>query len=202
MPLLLVGVRPLEGRVVLPRLHGAGVGVLHMPTNSQKPLIYPDQAYLDAAIGWFYLGLPDESLNELARMHASSRRDPDVLELEWALRARLGEWIEAQGVAESLLREAPDRPFGWIHLAYCLRRIPGGGLESAWELLRPAFDRFPTEKIIPYNLACYAAQLGRLDEAWEWFMTAIKVAGGKDELKSLALADTDLEPLRDRIEEL
>jgi tetratricopeptide (TPR) repeat protein len=170
-----------------------------MSNDTSRALPYPDPAYLDAAIGWFFLGLPDESLRELERMHAASRRNPDVLELEWALRARLGDWILARTVAEALLQEAPERPFGWIHLAYCLRRVPEGGLESAWNLLRPAFERFPKEKIIPYNLACYAAQMGRLDEAWEWFLTAIDVAGGPDELKALALADADLEPLRGRI---
>ena len=170
--------------------------------SDELDLPHPDRAHFDAAIGWLLLGLPEDSLKELARLTTASRLQPDVLELEWAIQARAGHWTEARVVAEALLRVAPDRPFGWVHLAYCLRRVPEGGLESAWNLLRPAFDRFPKEKIIPYNLACYAAQLGRLDDAWEWLLTAVEVAGDRKEIKTLALADTDLLPLKDRIEDL
>lgn len=170
--------------------------------TDEVELPHPNKAYFDAAIGWLMLGLPEDALHELERMTPPGRLHPDVLELEWALQAQANRWTEARVVAEALTRVAPERPFGWIHLAYCLRRIPGGGLESAWSVLRPAYDRFPQEKIIPYNLACYAAQMGHLDDAWKWLLTAVEVAGNSLEIKSLALADSDLDPLKDRIKEL
>lgn len=170
-----------------------------MAGESTKQLPHPDQAHFDAALGWLLLGSPLEALAEFEKLSGSSRMDPDVLEIKWIILARAGRWNEAHDVAGVLVRMEPDRPFGWIHLAYCARRIPGGSLESAWSFLRPAFDRFPKEKIIPYNLACYAAQMGRLDEAWTWFLRAVDMAKDPRDLKALALADADLAPLRERI---
>ena len=72
----------------------------------------------------------------------------------------------------------------------------------AWAALRPAFEKFPTEEIVPYNLACYAAQFGRLEEAWEWLHKAMAAAGDIKLIKDRALADADLKPLWERIHEL
>ena len=68
--------------------------------------------------------------------------------------------------------------------------------------LRPAFEKFPKETIIPYNLACYAAQMGRLDEAWEWLHKAMAAAESVNRIKQMALADPDLQPLLERIKDL
>jgi len=111
-------------------------------------------------------------------------------------------WESGIEVAEKLLRVAPDRASGWLHRAYALRRVKGGGLQQAWEALRPAYDKFPKAEVIPYNLGCYAAQMGRLDEAWEWLHKAMEAAGDVDAIKSMALADMDLHALWDRIRAL
>lgn len=169
--------------------------------SEPNPLPYPDQAWLDAATGWLMLGLPQDALLELAKMDPVNRVSLDVLELEWGIHAQTESWMKAREVAETILRLAPERSFGWIHLAYSLRRVEGGGLESAWNLLRPAFDRFPQERMIAYNLACYAAQMGRLDDGWEWLLKAVELTGQPQAIKEMALHDSDLEPLWNRIRE-
>jgi hypothetical protein len=65
--------------------------------------------------------------------------------------------------------------------------------------LRPAFEKFPKTSIIPYNLACYAAQFGRLEEAWQWLHKAMAAAGDAQHIKRMALADADLQTLWERI---
>lgn len=167
-----------------------------------KRLEPPDSHYLSAALGWLELGAPAEAEAELGRLSAQAREHPDVLEVQWQVCAGLRRWEAALQVAELLLKKAPDRPTGWLHRAYAVRRAPGGGLHQAWEALRPAFDKFPKLPVVPYNLACYAAQLGRLDEAWDWLQKAVTAAGDKDSIKTMALADPDLEPLWDRIRQL
>ena len=82
---------------------------------------------------------------------------------------------------------------------FALRRATGGGLQRAWEALRSAADQFPEEETIAYNLACYATQLGRLDEGWEWFLRALVVTSNSANLKRVGLEDGDLEPLWHRI---
>jgi hypothetical protein len=52
--------------------------------------------------------------------------------------------------------------------------------------------------VIAYNLACYACQMKDLDRAREWFFRAMRI-GGKVEIKKMALADADLEPLWEEI---
>jgi len=162
----------------------------------------PDTHHLSAAVGWLELGNHVEAGEELAKISPPFLEHPDVLEARWAVCAAGKSWEAAAHAAELLIAKAPERASGWIHRAYALRRAPSGGLQKAWEALRPAFDRFPAESVIPYNLACYAAQSDRLDEAWQWLHKSIDAAGDVDEIKQRALADADLQPLWERIREL
>jgi len=54
-------------------------------------------------------------------------------------------------------------------------------------------DRFAKIWTIPYNLACYCAQLGRLHECQMWFKKAMAVA--EHAVKRAAIEDPDLKPL-------
>lgn len=150
-------------------------------------------------MGWLMLGDPASALEEVERLGEVSRRCPCVLELEWGIHAERGDWTRAAAVAAELIKRAPDAEFGWVHRAYALRRMPGGSLKRAWEALRPALDRFPHSQIVAYNLACYAAQMDRLDEAWTLFQRALLVAKETREVICMALADADLQPLWPRI---
>ena len=69
------------------------------------------------------------------------------------------------------------------------------GLREAWDVLRPAVEKFPGQFLIPYNLACYAAQMGQPDEAWHWLERAFKAAGNAEKVRKMALADADLTAL-------
>ena len=154
----------------------------------------PDSFYLNAAIGWLGLQNRVEARLELERISAGKREHPDVLEVDWVIHAEAREWSEGLRVARLLVKKAPKRATGWLHQSYALRRASEGGLKAAWDALLPAVAKFPKEATIPYNLACYACQLGRMDEAKAWFDRAIHV-GGKKSIKEMALADADLEPL-------
>ena len=163
-----------------------------------KTLPPPDRFYFDAAVGWAMLGNAREAEREWEHISPLGRRDPDVLELGWSLYAQAQHWERALCVAQECIALAPDRPFGWIHRAYSLRRMSGGGLQLAWDALRPAAERFPNECLIPYNLACYAAQLNQLETAWDWLQKAMSLGNAQD-LTAQALQDPDLAPLRDRL---
>jgi Flp pilus assembly protein TadD len=167
-----------------------------------EPLQPPDTFHLSAAIGWLELGSPADAGEEIARISAPALEHPDVLEARWAVCAAGQRWETAVDVAERLVTLAPERSSGWIHRAYALRRAAGGGLQMAWAALRPAFEKFPKVSVIPYNLACYAAQFGRLDEAWELLHKAMEAEGDVGRIKEMALHDRDLEALWARIREL
>ena len=78
----------------------------------------------------------------------------------------------------------------------------GGGLQKAWDALRPAVELFPDEALVPYNLACYACQLGNLDGGRHWLSRAFETATKRKlraNFKAMALADADLAALHAEI---
>ena len=156
---------------------------------------------LNAALGWLGLGSPSEARVELEAIPPTRQWHPAVLETRWLLCAHEKNWDEALTVAEREVVATPDAASGWLHRAYALRRVPGGGLEQAWEALLPMAQKFPTEAAIAYNLSCYACQMNRVDVSREWFQRAVQM-GGKDAMKKMALDDDDLKPLWPEIQEL
>ncbi len=172
-----------------------------MLSAGMEPLEPPESHFLSAALGWVGLRNLREAKAELEQISPARRRHPDVLEVRWSICAQEENWTEALQVARELLHAAPERASGWLHQAYALRRVPDGGLKPAWEALLPAFDKFAKEPLIPFNLACYACQLGDLAAARTWLKRAAAL-GGSTEVKALAFSDPDLEPLRDYLAEL
>jgi tetratricopeptide (TPR) repeat protein len=160
----------------------------------------PDMHHLSAAIGWLELGNHEEARAELMKVNPELQKNPDVLEANWLVYSAEKNWTDALTAARMLVEVEPARASGWLHQAYALRRVPNGGLEAAWEALLPAFQRFPKEPTIPYNLSCYACQLDRLDEARDWLRKAIN-AGNKAKIKLMALSDSDLKALWNEVKD-
>jgi len=161
----------------------------------------PDTHFLSAAVGWLELGNAHEAKGELEKISPTLGEHPDVLEVRWLVHAQEKNWNDGLAIARTLVATAPDRASGWLHQAYAIRRASDGGLQAAWDALVPAFKMFPREATIPYNLSCYACQMGQLDEARLWLDRAIHVST-KERIKIMALSDADLEPLWNEIREL
>ncbi len=173
-----------------------------MSTPAFPPLEPPDSHLARAVEGWLELGLPDEAEAELDQLSSAAKAHPHTLDLCWQIHAHRKEWSLAHTVAELLVSVDPGNLSGWIHRAYAARRMEGGGLQVAWDALRPAAELFRAEFLVPYNLACYACQLGRLDAARHWLGRAYEAAGkskARDGIKLMALADPDLAPMREQI---
>jgi len=166
-----------------------------------QPLEPPETHYVLSAVGWLELGNLAEAKAELERLDSARQRHPDVLEVRWLISAEERKWHEGLQIARDLLHAQPERASGWLHQAYALRRVADGGIQKAWDALLPAYDKFPKEPTIAYNLSCYACQLGQLDEARLWLKRAL-AAGGKERIKKMALGDTDLEPLWEELKKL
>jgi tetratricopeptide (TPR) repeat protein len=177
------------------------MAIKHNPEAQLPALEPPDTHFLNAAVGWLGLGNIEEAKSELAQVSAQQQNHPDVLEIRWEIAASEGQWEQALEIARTLLQVAPNRSSGWLHHAYALRRVPEGTVKKAWDALLPAFDKFPKEYLISFNLSCYACQLGQLDAARVWFKRAL-VIGDKQRVKALGLADTDLEALWEEIKQL
>ncbi|MBI4662945.1 MAG: hypothetical protein HY735_29400 [Verrucomicrobia bacterium] len=164
-----------------------------------KPIEPPDKHFLLAAQGWMELGDQLEAFRELKRIAPEFSRHPEVvnarLELYSQIRGEQGARIIADIISEFDLselviqvRRSRDSHAAHRKTSAC-RQTPCVPL------------RLPLLFAVPYNLACYACQLGNLTEAWEWLQVAVELCDAT-EIRNLALNDPDLEALWDRIKEL
>ena len=163
-----------------------------------KPLDPSNIHCLRAAEGWFELGNDAEALRELDSILPAERNHPAVLEVRFQILANKREWDSCREIAETITQQLPDYAGGWLHLAYATRRATGGSEQAAFEVLNPVAEKFPKEPTIPYNLACYVCQMGRLAEARSWLKRALAI-GGVKQMRLMALNDADLKPLWEEI---
>jgi len=150
------------------------------------------QRRLLAASGFAELSLFQEAVEELEELPASTKQVPAVLVVWLEVYQRWQKWSEAESVALRLLELDPEEPAWLIALAYAVRR--SRGLPFANEILSRACEKFPNCGTIHFNLACYAAQLGRLDDARQHLGRAIQI---DKEFAAMAKTDPDLEAIKD-----
>src|SRR5580765_4816047 len=133
----------------------------------------PDSHYLRAAQGWLELGNPLEADIELERIKPKLRKHPDVLEIRWHISAYKKEWDACLDIAQAILKVDPNRPDAWIHRSFALHELKR--TQEAFDQLLDAARRFNEVWTIPYNLACYCAQLGKLEECRAWLDNAMAI---------------------------
>jgi hypothetical protein len=159
-----------------------------------KHLEPPDTHYLLAAQGWLELGNQAEAFHELDKIAPAVRMHPDVVKMRWQIYGKAQPWRTVLDIAKTICRLEPislgqsKPPQAAVPLSVSENQVRS----------KAAAIRLPDLYAIPYNLACYACQLGNVSEAWEWFQMAIEMSDF-EELRRLALNDPDLAPLWDRI---
>jgi tetratricopeptide (TPR) repeat protein len=163
-----------------------------------EPLPPPDSFHLSAAEGWLELGDIQEANEELERITPPMSTHPLVLEMRWKVYSKWKKWELAAEIARVLTEVLPDSSWGYIHYAYSLHELKRS--KEAWGVLIPVVDKF-SDFIIRYNLACYACQLGNLEDSMLWLEKAVELSDRK-EIRLMALADPDLEPLWNKISEM
>lgn len=159
-------------------------------------LSHTERFHLEAAEGWLMLGNPIEAHEELERISGEGSAHPGVLAMRWQVYAAARWWEAAYVVAKALCELAPQSCEAWICQANTLRNYRG--VMEAWNLLLRKVSYFPDDPIIRYNLACYAAQIGLLEESCGWLVQAFELEESV-QLKLAAIYDPDLQPLWDKI---
>jgi tetratricopeptide (TPR) repeat protein len=152
-----------------------------------------DAHHLRSAQGWLELGNHFEANEELEQIAPENRAHPAVLELRWQIYAREKKWSACVDIAEALVKLVPNESNSWIHRSFSLHEFKK--TQEAFDKLLPAVNQFPDLWDIAYNLSCYAAQLGRLEECEKWFKKAMTL--NENEVKRLAVDDPDLKPFWD-----
>jgi tetratricopeptide (TPR) repeat protein len=153
------------------------------------------QRRLLAAVGLAELSLFQDAVQELEELPDSFKEVSVVLATWLEVYQRWQKWSEASAVAMRLLEMEPGESNWPVALAYAVRR--SRGLIFAQEILMQAREKFPDCATIHFNLACYAAQLGRLDEARLRLLRAVEL---DQAFAALAKIDPDLKPIREQME--
>jgi len=155
-------------------------------------LPHPDHQHLEAAEGWLGLGNWREASLELAQIQPQFRTHPLVLEIRYKIHAEAKQWDRAVAVAQEVRDQQPNDLWGHFYTAYAQHELKH--TLAAYDTLKAVVAKYPEDYLIRYNLACYACQLGRLEEAMRWLKLAMDLAG-KRNLTQSALEDPDLKPL-------
>ncbi len=145
---------------------------------------------IQAAEGYFELGLLDEAANELEKL------EDRIAVQVWASRlkifSRAGRWDAALDVAKHLVARVPHEVESWLLAANAARHAQS--VEAAYMLLRLANGYHADSPMIQYRLACYESQLGNFATATENLRSAVLQLPS---LKHTAIQEPDLQPLWD-----
>lgn len=148
------------------------------------------QRLLLAAQGYSELGLPDLALDELDLLPEPVRESPLGMESRLSVLMQAKRWKLALPIGRELCRLAPDKTAGFIHAAFCLHEL--GKSSDALELLSSGPSALKAEPTYHYNLACYEAALGNIEQA----RAHLNVSFAMDKsLKDFARTDPDLKAL-------
>lgn len=162
-------------------------------TSHVQPLTPPDSHHLLAAQGWIELGNYSEANEELEKISPPLRVHPDVLEIRCQVYSHAKKWDACVNVASALVKLAPERSSGWIQRSFDLHELKR--TQAAFDNLLPVAKKFPGLWVVPYNLACYCSQLGRVDDAKYWFKKAVLI--DDKAVQRAGIDDPDLKPLWD-----
>lgn len=156
---------------------------MNLSTHTKRQLGY--------AQGYLELGMLDAAAEALAQIAEAEWATSPVLVVSLAVHTERGDWSKAVEVGAILCEREPGEAWHWIQWAYAVRRSVS--LAAAKEILMRGVALHPREAIFHFNLACYEAQLGRLDDARVLLETACAL---DETYVEMAKTDEDLAPLR------
>lgn len=127
---------------------------------------------------------------ELDQIEPELRAGIEVMSMRCAIFSAAKQWMAMADIAKHLVSSNPKEVQHWIWAGYATRRAVN--IEAARDILLRAKAFHPDEPMLDYNLACYACQLGQIDEAKALLKKAIEA---NEMFKAMALDDPDLEKL-------
>jgi Flp pilus assembly protein TadD len=145
--------------------------------------------HFERAQGWLLLENHAAAEKALRLVPVVFRARAEVQQFRAQLHLSCGQWAKAVPLLRRLRKQNPTDPQHAVSLAFALRRAQS--IEAAEKILRVARERFPQEAVIWFNLACYAAQQGRLVETRDLLCEAVK---RETAYRDLAKTDSDLTP--------
>lgn len=144
-----------------------------------------------AAQGYIELGMPEDALRELDEIPASEQDSEEVQQTRLFVFIQSHEWEKALKMCDTLREAHPDNTSAYVHGAFCLHELKRTDEARAYLLAGPA--ELLHDPTYHYNLACYDAVLGHLDEARQHLRTSIQM---DKKFRAFAKDDPDLKALQ------
>lgn len=146
---------------------------------------------VQAACGYAELGMFRESMAELDAIAPRLQNRPEVLHLRLHHLMRRKRWALALRVSQLLCRAAPDCSTGFLHAGFCLHQL--GKTADAKKTLSTGPIALLKEPIYYYNMGCYDALLGNVQEAKKHLRISFRMDSS---FRELARKDPDLKALQ------
>ena len=157
--------------------------------NASDPIVR--QRVLTAATGYVELGLSDLAWEELTCLEEHDRSLPEVQEFILSLLIRENRWEEAVAAGSGLCNEPAMPPSIFIHTAFALHEL--GRTAEARAVLVGGPPSLRSDPLFHYNMACYLAVSGDLQDAEVCLRTAFQM---DPKLRAHAATDPDLRSLQ------
>jgi len=152
------------------------------------------QQKIRAAEGYAELGMYDDALAELDQIAANQQDGIETLRMRVEIVLRKRDWKSALRSSLKVCLLYPNDSSGFIHAAFCLHEL--GRTKEAKQTLLDGPAKLLDEPVYYYNLGCYDAVLGNLDQAKAYLQTCFRL---DKSFRDLAKSDPDLERIRDEL---
>lgn len=156
---------------------------MSLTTHTRRQLSYAE--------GYLLLGMKADAAEALGQITGIDCDATPVLAMWMTVHNERGDWEQATRAGAVVCDREPQIAHHWIQWAYATRRH--AGIAAAREILMRGVGLHPREAVFHFNLACYEAQLGHLDDARAFLDTA---CGLEATFSEFAKTDPDLAPLR------
>jgi hypothetical protein len=140
-----------------------------------------------SAQGYIELEMIDEATREIDAIPPKDQHREEVLQMRLFVEMRAKRWEQALCVCARLRTTSPECVTGYIHAAFCLHEM--GRTIEAKQLLIEGPSSLLREPTYHYNLGCYDAILGNLDEAARHLETSFQM---DTKFREIAKYDPDL----------
>jgi Flp pilus assembly protein TadD len=145
-----------------------------------------------AAQGYVELAMTDEALAELDALTVEEGALQEVLQVRLFVLMRARRWAGALEVCERLCELFAAEATGYIHGAFCLHELDR--TREAKDLLLRGPASMLREATYYYNMGCYDAVLGNIEDAQHALEISFRM---DDKFRCIAKLDPDLKVIPD-----
>lgn len=149
-----------------------------------------------AAQGYIELEMPESALRELNELSPNDQDREEVLQMRLFVLMRHKHWDDALDVCTRLREVWPECTTGHIHSAFCLHEM--GRTREAKDMLLGGPALLLKEPTYHYNLGCYDAVLGNLEEASRHLEKSFEL---DKKFREIAKYDPDLKAVQSLLSE-